>query len=877
MRTKDWIIRHFDACALALYAILSIPLTYPLILHLADSVPGHGADDPYLAWNIWWVKTALIDLATSPLFTNYIFYPIGVNLGTYTLTLLNGLISIPLQIAWDVIPANDLVVLFSLTIGAFGAFLLTTEVLGREAAPARTGALAAGLIYGFGSYRFNYLYLGHFNFNSNEWLPFYILYLTRIFRMADVSPRAGILAGLFLVFAGWTESTFIAFLALFSGCYLLFRLAAERLQFFRRPVIYNLGALAVVAAAGLSPLIIAVASDLARYGNFLSFGPQRAEFLSADLLSFLIPSQFNPLLGWSSQNLSYHNMDFAFVGYVSLLLAVIGFVALRTRAVVVFWGIAALVFATIMLGPVIHINNAGFNLLPMPYRLIQSIPLLGANRLPVRYDHLVMLSIAVLSGGGTAIILTRFRGYQVLYGLIPVLLLVEHSGIPLSMSNLAAPLIYHTIAADQGQFSVLDLPISWSSSTAVQGELYTQSQFYQTVHHKSLLGGNTSRPPPFQFQYFNRLPVLHTLIQLENGGTVDGGTATADEMNAPDLVRFFGIRYVIARNDKVNTPVAEYAKRVLHLIPIEGDGMVSAFRINIPVDSDFEIDPANRLSQMYYDDNWGSPQERAGGVTFRWATASGASVYLPLAPSEYQACGLFAGTREGQVVHPSLNGASLGTITLSTHWANKCMTVPATQVRPGMNELAFASDEVPLEAAPNLADRRIGETGVIAPVDVAVTSAGFLAGKFASISVNGRELYASKRGFYLLAIDPGGKLPTGWQAFDTFRDKSESARLVEFVNALAPGMIVAGAVSDEASQNLTEEAAAALARLGLSVDLRGRFRLSYAFIGLKGAAEGTSLEASDSNFPANVSVGKNVTRPTVTFALGKVQVEQVRK
>ena len=139
MRLLSRIQQHVDGCVLTLYALLSVLLTYPLILNFSHAVPGHGADDPYLAWNIWWVKWSLLDLGTNPLFSNYIFYPIGVNLGTYTLTLLNGLLTIPIQLVWDVIPANNLVVLFSITIAAFGAYLLTKDLVGENSAAATDG------------------------------------------------------------------------------------------------------------------------------------------------------------------------------------------------------------------------------------------------------------------------------------------------------------------------------------------------------------------------------------------------------------------------------------------------------------------------------------------------------------------------------------------------------------------------------------------------------------------------------------------------------------------------------------------------------------------------------------------------------------------
>ena len=52
---------------------------------------GDGSDDPALAWNLWWAGYSLLDLHASPLFTDFMFYPIGINLAYFTITLLNGL------------------------------------------------------------------------------------------------------------------------------------------------------------------------------------------------------------------------------------------------------------------------------------------------------------------------------------------------------------------------------------------------------------------------------------------------------------------------------------------------------------------------------------------------------------------------------------------------------------------------------------------------------------------------------------------------------------------------------------------------------------------------------------------------------------------
>ena len=136
---------------------------------------------------------------------------------------------------------------------------------------------------------------------------------------------------------------------------------------------------------------------------------------------------------------------------------------------------------------------------------------------------------------------------------------------------------------------------------------------------------------------------------------------------------------------------------------------------------------------------------------------------------------------------------------------------------------------------------RIGATGVVSPGDLRVESAGQPYGESAAIVFNGAELAANQRGYNLVALTPDGRVQaTG--VFDTFFEPKAASRLAAFVAGLPDGTLVAGAVRDEASHRLTEEAVAALRTLGVAGDLRGRFRESHAFIGVKGAAPGSALE-----------------------------------
>src|SRR5512135_2075731 len=173
-----------DAIVLLVYALLALVLTYPLLFHLDTHVPGHGIDDPALAWNLWWIKFSIFNLGASPLYTDYLYYPLGVNLVAYTSTFLNGILSLPLQFTFGVIPANNLVIYFALVAGGYGTFLLAREILSRCQIHSDPAAALAGGFYAFGAWHINYVIAGHFMLLSNEWIPFYALYLVRLDKRA---------------------------------------------------------------------------------------------------------------------------------------------------------------------------------------------------------------------------------------------------------------------------------------------------------------------------------------------------------------------------------------------------------------------------------------------------------------------------------------------------------------------------------------------------------------------------------------------------------------------------------------------------------------------------------------------------------------------
>jgi hypothetical protein len=190
------------------------------------------------------------------------------------------------------------------------------------------------------------------------------------------------------------------------------------------------------------------------------------------------------------------------------------------------------------------------------------------------------------------------------------------------------------------------------------------------------------------------------------------------------------------------------------------------------------------------------------------------------------------------------------------------LTAPLQRAAPNVIEIEHDYRRGPTARGP---EHRIGATGATSPVDVLVRSGGQPHGDVASIRIGMGETSANRRGYNVVALGPDGEF-RGRAAFDTFADPAASARLGAWVRGLPAGTIVLGAVRDEASTRLGADAIQALATLGIRGDLRGRYRESHAFVGVKGAPPGSALEALG---PRSVEI--RVGQPAAPFGLELIE------
>lgn len=904
--------RHL--AVLILYFVLALLLTWPTVTHWDTHLPGDGGDDPAIAWNLWWVKHALLVLKTSPLYCDYLFYPIGINLAFYTLTVLNALTALPLTLHLGVVAASNVHMWLTMTVGAYGAFLLVRQLLAPRVQPAWGPAIFAGVGYAFCSSQLFYLALGQFNIASSHWLPYVVWGVYRT-RHAPHSLRWPLLTALFLVMQLWAEMTYASFCLVFIALYAAYEaLVSWVLGGQRRhlcgdadgpkapiwPVVRNLLAGGLLFLAGAMPLLAAMLPDLREEGDFWVQGSGFAEVFSADLLGFLLPTMHHPLFGGLIAHTGIRAFDkgqHIYLGSTLLGLAVLGVVWGRRQRAIWFWALAALFFAWLTLGPFVHVNGVSTRI-PGPFVLLQTLPFFKGNRYPSRYSVLLLLSLAVLAAYGLAALTGWRRGRRLvgiemrklLSGIAVGVFLAEHLALPLPQSDMRVPALYAALA-DAPPGSLLDIPFAWRNGFRITGPLdagFMFGQFYQTAHQRRLLQGNTSRNPALKFQYFTEAPVVNALLALETGHTLPAERWQADRLLAGDVLRFFDIRHIVVRrahNSAGNpsvTPEATipYIEAVLPVERLVAQEGMWLYRVNLPpLPRSVTVHASAPLARLYLGEGWGPlPDQQLGGERLLWVQRTRARLLIPMEGGAAHVTLRLYVPGAGQRAAIQLGGWRSEWFALTPGWNEPRVPLPEQHVRAGLNEMGLLFEKLypvdgltPSAPAPPGALYRLWRTAYGA-MPLVVQSAGEEVGDFAHIYLGGRDLAPNERGYNVVVWERSGQVRTA--AFDTHGDATAAQQMAQFLAQVPPDTLVAVAVADEASMHLDEIGVAALRTLGASGDVRGRFRWSHALIGVKGSPPGSALEALDGLRPVTLALGAAVSAPSVAAGIAWLRCER---
>lgn len=689
--------RRAHMSVLALYTLLTLLLTWPMAARLTSYVPGIAQwafDESTFLWNVWYFKYSLVDHLASPLHSELIWYPLGIDLILYTYNFFHALLAQPLMLAFNLPLASNMALWLSTILSGYGVFLLVRYLLARPWAgmagrltpgAAYFAATGAGLLYAFGSNRAIYAMLGHYDMVTTQWIPFYALALLRALD-GGLSRRrriqAALWAGFFMALNGLAEMITALFLALFTLLVLLVVLLtqARRGQSTQaatgnpRPGWIMIIALPLLAAATAfvvwSPVLLPILNQFLT-DDFSLQGWGEAIPLSVDLLAFFTPTVIHPIFGSDVvaelRRVQLRALEMGvtgprdvttvFLGWVSAALALIVLVRFRHR--VKIWGWTALIFGLFCLGPFLQINGRyRFDLdgieatFPLPFAVLHYLPIIKANRAPNRNSVLLMLGLAVLVGYALAWLLQTERGRAAvallrrpqawLAGVLCTAILFEHLAVPLPLSDARVPAVYDQIAADPRPISVMHVPLGWRNSFGIFGPEETRLQYYQHVHQKPMLGGNISRAPDFKLNYFKRIPFFQVMEAVQRGWEVDPALLEQAQAQADELMYLYNTGYVLLMPPiPQRLPYADnweaawdFTKTTL---PLEdtpfwtGDG-IEAYRVIQPAGSDsYRLDLGEPGTFPYRAEGWDEAEaDHIYDVSATWATGPTSRALLPL-------------------------------------------------------------------------------------------------------------------------------------------------------------------------------------------------------------------------------------------------------
>jgi hypothetical protein len=726
----------FHTIIIAGFALLTVVLTYPLILHLTSHIPLHkdwhpsGAEHWTSMWASWFIEHCIMELQQWSLFTDSIFYPRGIDL-TNTMLLGFGLIvAVAMPFVWyfGVILPFNLFIIGSFILTAYSTFLLVRYLTNDSRA-----AFISGVVFAFSPYQMARTVSMFGIVTSGVLIPLYTLFFIRAVRVGLT--RDLVLAPLVLTLAFVSNAYYTVFLGFFSVIYAVYYVIFSKGSIIRSILLRRLLSMLCINILLVAPLIWVI---LTYWSSDLRIDAPLSPEFGADLLAFFLPSTHHTLWGDLIKSIYYTNFpgndieQTVYIGYMVLLLSLIAIMKV-SREETRLWSLAALTFFILSLGPFLHINGKSLLMvdgmpitLPLPSLLLHFLPLMSAVRATCRFSIMLMLALAVLVGYGTKYLMARFEkkpgAVLLCLGLMTVIICFEFSTIPLPLADARIPKMYGRIVTEGSKGgTLLDVPVYW---------FMTKYQYYQTAHRKRLITGQAPRVPlPLVRAYADTMPFMGLFRNPELIGEYE--QVPIDQRDILRFLEFFDLSFIVLHKSYLGTTLFDhllgFAKanpgeirlqgpevydRLMRFLlahfPIswveeEGDIVVLKLDREHQVDDlwmdrdGYTLDFGSTRPQFFLAEGWSSP-ERWEELTMAWSDVQESRLWVYMPRTEALAMELKllpftfpGGLPQGMTIY--VNGRLLKHIPLVPgEWQSYTVHLANADLTGGINTFRFVYD-----------------------------------------------------------------------------------------------------------------------------------------------------------------------------------------
>ncbi len=554
MNKKNWFKKYkSEIIIFTFFILISIVWTYPLIFKLNSIFIGGHGDSSGTIWYTWWFKKAWKD-NISNLFCPIIATPFGHDYSnTIPYHFTDTLVFIFSNIFGEISSYN--IILFL----GFPFSAITMYFLIHYFTKNKIISMISGLIYSLCPY--HYLRIqGHILLSLIGWIPLYFLFLFKFDEKKTF--KSAITWGFvfsFLFLMSYYYGFFTILLTiLFFMLKILYSIVKEKkvgISFSYSLKVFLAGFVFVlIVLPHLLPLFTAIKKEPTDFTRELI----QLETYSARIWEYFIPSVGNPFFNKIVSNFVFSHLHGSnlmestlYLGYVSIIFGIIGIYFLyfsknkvksddnsnliqKNKNFLLFYLTILLIFSVIIsLDPIVNIGSKEIKF--PSYYLFKLIPIF---RVYTRFYPFILMSLIVIASIGMSKILEKIKSvkYKVIFAMVVILFIIFEfiNFPPFNVTDLSkTPDVYKWIKEQPGDFIIVEYPLT--SREHIENSIYS---FYQFRHQKRMFNGI----------------YLHTYA--------DEIRKIVDDLREPsdiDLLRFYGIKYVIAHD---NQP--EHAEYKLH-------------------------------------------------------------------------------------------------------------------------------------------------------------------------------------------------------------------------------------------------------------------------------------------------------------------------
>jgi hypothetical protein len=422
-------------------------------------------------WSLWWVADSLRH-GRWPGFTQEMFYPGGVDLFWQTLMLANGIAMTPITLVFGPIVAFNTLTFLTFVVAAWSMALLTDAMVKH-----RFGAWLAGALYTFAPF---HVWLSYSGFVERLSIQYFPILLFALWKMSQSNRWWPAIVAALAVLASFFSSLYyglfsITYVAVWSVVKTIINRHDRHtlMQLWQRVVVMGALVAAPVLPFALSILLPGKIPPSQTGAVLLDDYLSRQVDFSASLMTFVTPSIVHPLWGdavveWYRQYSPTHWP--ISIGFVLVVMAIWGACVWRNTGLPRWWLVMTVVVLVFSMGPRVVWLTRDMGI-PLPYDVLNNIPLVKLGQRPNHFLLLAMAHLAVLTAVAVREGVARLPYPRIGMAIVTLIAMIELWPMPLQPFRPTQSAAYTLIAREQPG-AVLTIPFDLDDGNTMYGQWY---------------------------------------------------------------------------------------------------------------------------------------------------------------------------------------------------------------------------------------------------------------------------------------------------------------------------------------------------------------------------------------------------------------------